>query len=132
MSVSKRKGRPVDPSSYYSLLDHYNRDMSKAEKTQCECGKILFRSQLESHKTTKMHEQLLRYKQLAEQGANLMDRKKEDESSINSVVGTTEQPQTKQKNETIDELLLRVATDLEYRRKVRLFLNTLEHQPYAS
>lgn len=124
MSVSKRKGRPVDPSSYYSLLDHYNRDMSKAEKTQCECGKILFRSQLESHKTTKMHEQLLRYKQLAEKGTNLMDRKKEEESTNNIVVDTAKQP-----NYTIDELLLRVATDLEYRKKVRLFLNTLEHHP---
>lgn len=120
MSSSKRKGRPIDPSSYYSLLNHYNRDMSKAERIVCECGKILYRSQLDGHRTTKMHEQLLKYKQLAEQGTNLMDHKKQEE--------VREEKDKDKEKETLDELLLKVATDLEYRKKVRTFMEVLDKE----
>lgn len=114
--MSKPKGRPIDPTSYYTLLNHYNehkRERKRAEKTQCECGKILFLTQLEAHKKTKLHEQLLRYKQLAEEGKNLLDFEKTD-------------PPAQTQPETLDCLLLKVATDPTYRKKVKEFLNMLE------
>lgn len=81
----------------------------------------MFRSQLESHMTTKMHEQLLRYKQLAEHGTNMIDRGKEEEDAVEKkVVPPPPLPQ-----DTLDELLLRLAFDCEYRQKVKKFLDIL-------
>lgn len=75
-----------------------------------------------------MHKQLLKYKQLAEEGTNLMNRPKQEKANVET---EKQQPRKETTNETIDELLLRVATDLEYRKKVKLFLNTLETHPVS-
>lgn len=115
----KPKGRPIDPSSYFNLLNHYNRDLRKVEKVSCECGKVLYSTQLKNHMKTKMHETLLKYKQLAEAGANMIECPK---PSPRVIVATA---QTNQ-GETIDELLLKLASNPEYRQKVKKLIDTLD------
>lgn len=111
--TNKNKGRPPAGSTYYSLLNHYNRDKSKAQRVECECGKIVIKTNYQNHLTTKVHEHLMKLKHLAEQGENLLDPR----------------PELKKEsvpNETIDELLLKMTTDVEYRKKVKHYLEILE------
>jgi hypothetical protein len=112
-----KKGRPAEPSSYYSLLKHYNKNSSKAEKIECECGKILFKSQYEGHLTTKMHEQLIKYKKLAEKGENIIDKA--------VTITPTKEPITTP-DESIDELLLKISIDPDYRKKVKNYISLFE------
>ena len=113
--TNKNKGRPPAGSTYYSLLNHYNRDKSKAQRVECECGKIVIKTNYQNHLTTKVHEQLMKLKHLAEQGENLLEQKPEPRKES----GTCK--------ETIDELLLKMTTDVEYRKKVKCYLEILEN-----
>ena len=112
--TNKNKGRPPAGSTYYSLLNHYNRDKSKAQRVECECGTIIIKTNYQNHLTTKLHDQLLRLKHLAEQGQNLVEQRPEPKKE--SVC-----------KEAIDDLLLKMTTDAEYRKKVKGYLEILEN-----
>jgi len=106
-----KKGRPADPSSYYSLLKNYNKNTTKAERMECECGKVLFKSQYENHLTTKIHEQLLKYKKLAEQDENLINKLKAN----------------KKEDKDNDELMLKLRTNIDYRKSIKSYIDMLDN-----
>ena len=117
--IKPKRGRRMAASSYNAMLRNCNRAMikSQTERMECECGKILFKSQYQNHLTTKMHEQLLKYKKLAEEGTNLLEHKQPSQSKKDIA-----------RNEPVDELLLKMMTDTEYRNKVKGYLEILENQ----
>ncbi len=50
--------------TYNTLVRTYNRLRGdNVQKITCECGKLLYESQLERHLQTKMHKQLMEYKE---------------------------------------------------------------------
>lgn len=54
------RGRPIKEEAYINLVKHYNR--YETNKMECECGKILPKTQYEKHLTSQMHIRLLSLK----------------------------------------------------------------------
>ena len=50
-------------TSYDRLLSSINKRRTPAERCQCECGKEIFKKQLEKHKETSLHHILMFKKQ---------------------------------------------------------------------
>jgi hypothetical protein len=58
--------RQLKPESYETLIYFRNKERKTSERTECECGKMVFVSQLDKHLNTTMHSTLLKRKTLYE------------------------------------------------------------------